>query len=393
MKHTILFIVILLLFLYSSDAISSDSLKIRKPKIHYELAENVGKAIANQPSFPSVKASQLTEFSMLRQCNGAALWHEHYNFPETGVTFLFGTLGNQKVLGNVAAAFSTISFEKNKHKKLTFQKRIGFGFAYFNTPYNLQSNRENIVIGSHVTAVASLSLCLKYRLSNLFYVNLGGSYFHFSNAHYQLPNLGLNSLNVRAGITYYPFERQSQYSNAGNLKPNKKFHLNIKIGLGINERGGTLGPSNGPKYPIYIASVFATKRYSTKALVQVGVEGNYNTGAFDYIVSNSIFLEKEKQKSTTSIFFLGHEYLWKHLSFVVQGGVFLYNPLYREILSSQKSISTKQRLKALFTTKFGFQYYLKDTYKKFKNQVYIGSYVKANLGQADYWETSIGYCF
>ena len=123
------------------------------------------------------------------------------------------------------------------------------------------------------------------------------------------------------------------------------------------------------------------------------MEGNYSNGAHDFIISNDVFEEKEKLRSSTTIFFLGHEYLWKHLSFVVQSGLFLYNPLYRELLRNQKTVTTKQHLKALFTTKFGFQYYLTDTYRKYKNQIYIGSYVKANLGQADYWENSIGYCF
>ncbi len=125
----------------------------------------------------------------------------------------------------------------------------------------------------------------------------------------------------------------------------------------------------------------------------MGVEANYNTGAHDFIVSNEVFASQEKLKSSTSIFFLGHEFMWKHLSFVLQGGLFIYNPLYREIINSQRTISSKEHLKSWFTSKFGFQYYLFDTYKRYKNQVYIGSYVKANLGQADYWETSIGYTF
>jgi Lipid A 3-O-deacylase (PagL) len=392
--NRILKLVLLTFCMVSSTCIfASDSLKFSKAQVHFQLTENIGKAVANQPTFPSVKASQLTEFSILRQCNGAESWHQYYNFPETGVTFLFGTLGNKKVLGNVFATFATINFEKKNNKKLVFQKQIGFGFAYFNNPYDIISNRENIVIGSHVTAVASLVLGFKYHVSEFVSVSAGGTYFHFSNAHYQLPNLGLNSLNARIGVTYYPHKKNTQMLSSCTVERNKKFHFNLKIGLGINERGGTLGPSNGPKYPIYLASVFVNKRYSNIANLQVGVEANYNTGSHDYILANDVFKDKVKQKSSTSIFFLGHELLWKKLSFVIQGGVFLYNPLYRELLNQQKTITTKQHLKALFTTKFGFQYYLKDAYKKYKNQVYIGSYVKANLGQADYWETSIGYCF
>ena len=393
MKGKLIPLVFFILISITPLLYAADTLSVSKTKLHFELAENVGKAVANQPSFPSVKTAQLTEFSILRQCNGAETWHQYYHFPETGVTFLFGTFGNQEVLGNVFAAFSTINFEKNKERRWVFQKKLGFGFAYFNRPYNIQSNRENIVIGSSVTAVASLVLGAKYKVSDYLSISLGGAYFHFSNGHYQLPNLGLNSVNLRAAVSYYPFKRQNNFSAHEKLNRKNKFQLNLKMGLGINERGGTLGPSNGPKYPIYLASVSVSKRYTPKAGFQVGVEGNYNTGAHDYILSNEVFETKVKLKSCTSIFFLGHEYFWKHLSFVLQGGVYLYNPFYRELLNQQKTITTKQHLKALFTTKFGFQYYLHNTYKVFKNQIYIGSYVKANLGQADYWENSLGFCF
>lgn len=380
-------------FFFINNVSASDSLALKKSELHYELAENLGKAVVNHPAFPKVGISQLTEFSLLRQCNGAETWHQYYHFPETGVSFLFGTLGNRKVLGNVFASYAFINFENKSKKKLVIQRKIGFGFAYFNKPYNIQNNTENIVIGSHITAVASFVLGFKYRLTERLSLSAGASYFHFSNAHYQLPNLGLNSINMQAALTYYPYKRQNQYAAKSAPERNRNFHLNVKLGLGINERGGTLGPSNGPKYPIYLASVFLTKRYSYKGNFQVGVEANYNTGAHDYIVSNDVFSAQEKLKSSTSIFFLGHEFMWKHLSFVLQGGVFIYNPLYREIINNQRTISTKEHLKSWFTTKFGFQYYLFDTYKKYKNQIYLGSYVKANLGQADYWETSIGYTF
>ncbi len=371
---------------------ASDTL-IKRASLHFQFAQNVGKAVANQPTFPKVKTLFISELSVARQCIGNERWHQEYNFPESALNIMYGTLGNKEVLGDVFAIFPSLNFEKKSSSRLIFQKKIGFGFAYFNRPYNLQNNSSNIVIGSTVTAVASLVLAASYQLSEFINLQAGGAYYHFSNAHYQLPNLGLNSLSFRLGISYYPTKKQSNFVKQEAINYVKKFKLNLKIGMGINERGGTFGPSNGPKYPIYLASVFASKRYSAKGIFQIGVEGNYNTGAYDYIVSNEVFSSQQKLKSTTSLFFLGHEYLWKHLSFVLQGGVFMHNPLYRELLSQQRTITFKQHLKSLFTTKFGFQYYLKNTYSKFSNQLYIGSYVKANLGQADYWENSIGFCF
>ena len=372
---------------------SQDTSKIKACKIHFELAENLGKTIANQPNFPKTQLSQITEFSLLRECHGAEAWHQYYNFPVNGITFFYGTSGNAAILGNYVGAMASFRHERNSQNKFRFRKKVGFGFAWFDKPYNSISNSANDVIGSRITAVANAQLACNYTLNPFLNLSAGASYFHFSNSHYQLPNLGLNAVFLNLGISYFPSKIDRNTFRRAMPELNKKLHLNLKIGLGINERGGTLGPTDGPKYPIYLISGFVTRNYKYNALLQAGVEANFNTGAYDYIRSNAIFDSNLKRKSSTAIFFLGHEYLWKHLSFVVQGGIYLYNPLFREILQRQNTITTKEHLKSWLTTKFGFQYYFKNNYSRWSNKFYLGSYVKANLGQADYWENSLGYCF
>ena len=292
----------------SIHAFDVDSAFVVKPKLHYEFAQNVGKTIGNHPRFPYTNITSISEISILRQCTGAENWHQSYRFPEVGATFLFGSFGNQAVLGNAFAVFPTISFESRGEQKISFQKKLGLGLAFFNRPYNKQSDTSNIAIGSHVTAAANLALTVKFKLTNNVFASAGISYFHFSNSHYQLPNLGLNATLARVGIIYYPHQKQTNFSRVNAISYDKKFHFNVKLGLGINERGKTLGPTGGPKYVLYLASVFATKNYSPVGKFQIGLEGNYNNGSRNLIRDKNIYSIQRDLRSTTALFFLGNEF-------------------------------------------------------------------------------------
>ena len=82
-----------------------------------------------------------------------------------------------------------------------------------------------------------------------------------------------------------------------------------------------------------------------------------------------------------------------HFSLVSQGGVYLYNPFYRDKLESDNETSFKQKLKTVFIARLGYQYYLFDATVKHRHNLYVGIYVKTNLGQADFLDTGIGYTF
>ena len=91
---------------------------------------------------------------------------------------------------------------------------------------------------------------------------------------------------------------------------------------------------------------------------------------------------------------LGNEFLFGHVSMVTQGGLYLYNPFYRD---QYKEIyfegDTKAWLKTWITARLGFQYYLRDAVLHPRQNLFVGWYVKTNFGQADFMEVSLGYLF
>ncbi len=101
----------------------------------------------------------------------------------------------------------------------------------------------------------------------------------------------------------------------------------------------------------------------------------------------------EKQKSYAFLFAAGHEFLLGHFSLLAQGGVYLYNPFYRDEYKEFYNGDTKAKIKTYITAKLGVQYYIKNITLKDKHQLYVGSYIKTNFGQADFFETGLGWQF
>ncbi|MEP7171738.1 MAG: acyloxyacyl hydrolase, partial [Bacteroidota bacterium] len=353
-----------------------------------------GYILKNHPQFPEVnQPSFIGGIHLCYKLHGTKPWHKNYNYATLGFHFIYGSIGNKNVLGNVAAFIPEMIFPHRISDKLKFSESAGIGISYFNKPYNQVSNPENIVIGSHITFCAMAAIILEYKLNEKFSVLFRPCIYHSSNSHTALPNVGMNIPVVGLGVKYFPHQMPSAVKNDTSSAYNKKIHFNMRLGLGLNEQGGATGPANGPKYPVYLASFFITKNYSLVNKVQLGIEAWYNTGVYDYITSEDFYDDHEKIKSAALVFFLGHEFLMGHFSLVAQGGIYLYNPFYRDKLKSENEISFKQKLKTIFPARLGYQYYLFDATLKHRHNLFVAVYIKTNLGQADFLDTGIGYSF
>ena len=112
------------------------------------------------------------------------------------------------------------------------------------------------------------------------------------------------------------------------------------------------------------------------------------------MVAQELFLGKQRQYASNVALFLGHEFILRHFSLVTQLGGNIYNP-FRVKLSKLNKVG--KDIKTLLTlhvnTKLGFQYYIFDPEKTTKNNIFLGFFIKANFGQADFVETAIGYTF
>lgn len=132
-------------------------------------------------------------------------------------------------LGNPISAFL---FQGARIKRfssalsLNYEWNLGLTFGW--NPYNYISNKQNMVIGSKITAYIDADFYLNWRLNNKFDLNTGLSATHFSNGNTTIPNAGLNVMGGRVSLAYYFNRQRENYPSVKRIPP---FHKHISYDL------------------------------------------------------------------------------------------------------------------------------------------------------------------
>jgi len=142
------------------------------------------------------------ECSLIKRTTEKSMWHQLYNFPEYGLTFFYTTIGNKDVFGNEVAVFPYVKFFLIDRRIFKLTNELGLGAGYVTKKFNLQTNYENVAIGSHFNVHFNLKLGTTWVLTDKMSLNAGLSFTHFSNANMAEPNLGINLVSVFSGINY-----------------------------------------------------------------------------------------------------------------------------------------------------------------------------------------------
>lgn len=377
-----------LFFFFLTNSIFSQNLKITGQFSNGKM---------NKSTFAKLdveKRSSFYEINFSKQMDGSKYWHRNYNFAQLGISFQFGDLGDD-YFGNSYGVFPSLSVPfyplNDSSWKLRF--KYVFGVAFFDKPYHPINNPDNIQIGSRVSIDTYGELMVEKDFSEKFGAFLGFSFLHFSNGHTQIPNLGANVPMFNLGVAYHPFGRIKIDKNQKYLEPNFNWKKNARLSLGVHEYGSHAEPAGSPLYPIYSGSFFMSKRIKPIRNIQIGLDINYYTSFYDFIINQELFTKNEKGNSFNVVVFWGHEYLIGKLSFITQFGINIYKPYAWRFNKIVGSSSFNSVLKAISSNKFGVQYYLKDPTEINSKNYYINFCVKTNAGQADFTELGVGVVF
>lgn len=351
----------------------------------------VGTTLDIHPFFPETDLTTTYEVNINFNTRGRKYWHQHHGFAELGISLSYTDFGNPEILGFSLGALANISFRKRITDKLDLKLRPGFGLAWFERPFDEITNPDNYVIGSKVTAIVYAGASLDYALADNLELSLGGAFWHYSNAHVRVPNIGANSMLAKLGLAYLPKGRKPSTRTHELLTVDNKWRLNTSLGFGIHEVEGTVLPSGGPIYPVYGGSVYASKRLTFKSQLDFGINADYYTSFKDYIVTQEVFEENETANSWKIMAFGGHELFFGRVAFLTWFGVNLYFPMRHQMI--ELGLLEEKFLHLHMSNMFGFQYYFKDISTSNKLNPYIGVRLKSIGGKADYMGFSTGVAF
>jgi len=140
--------------------------------------------------------------------------------------------------------------ERPSNKKFI---NLGIGLGYTTKIWNLQSNYQAPVLGSHFNAALSIGFDQEiFHTENLQY-KLGIRVTHFSNGAFQLPNLGTNTMALTLGVqplTKPKVPRKDESAEILLLRLLSKYNRSISYTQGWKE---VMQPY-GRKYPIHLIS-------------------------------------------------------------------------------------------------------------------------------------------
>lgn len=351
----------------------------------------IGRILRIYPDLPAIDYTGISRLDFDFNTYGAQWWNKAYRYPTLGCQFATGWLGNNDVLGAFFAAVPNLRFKLFESKRNAFYTRVGMGFAYFTKPYDRETNPGNMLIGSAITNITSLQFMYSRALSTACWVNAGVGFLHFSNGHTQLPNVGLNMPSLQLGISIREFGTPIvEPTKEVNVLASNEITMDAIVGLGLHEFGETTEPTGGIKYPVYSFGLALSRNLGTIHVVQLGFTYTYYTSFRDYIVNQSFYNEQLGLNASTVAVYAGHEFILGQIGLDLKLGLYLYNPFRRKY--NREVLLKPTSFKDISTNKLGINFYLSDTRLKRKG-LYLGMHIKANLGQADFAELSMGYRF
>jgi hypothetical protein len=355
----------------------------------------IGKILDNMPDMPDRTVSVFGDINLAWQTTGKQSWNQYYRFPQVGFMISAGSLGNYEILGYTISIVPNLSLPLSKWNRLNIYLLMGTGFAYFSKIYDEIDNPANKLVGTRITNKSIVSLDMNYHLSKHIILTGGFSAAHYSDGHIQLPNFGINIPSFNIGIKYFPGAFPEEFIKQDSVFDyHNKFLFNLRFGIGINELGTTIKPTGGPKYPIYTATAYMTKRLNPIFNLQFGLNYNYYSGYYDFIESQAYYDDNKHFRSSSIIVFTGMEFLIGKFGFTAQLGTYLYNEFYNDLQELRGTPKTWRFYSARYiTTRLGAQYYLFNPMVSTKLNPWIGAFLKSNGGAADFPEISLGCAF
>ncbi|WP_299208287.1 acyloxyacyl hydrolase [uncultured Dokdonia sp.] len=344
-------------------------------------------------------------------------WAYRLRYPKIGISL--GVIDFQKV-HDIGYAFTAMPFlEFSPFKNDRFKIHSGIGAAFISGSNKPPFDRKLDVITTNLNW--SFELFFKYNVFQYQDLDftLGMGYFHYSNGHTRLPNIGLNALMLSTSIAYTN-KKQIEITKEKEVPSYTRssyYALESNVGLGIQ----VLSDQFNTHKNVYSISLLGAKVYNNTLKVGVGVYYRFYDHFYDYINNNeqliresyTDFKDAPFRYSTNFGVYLHGELLLNHIGIITDVGYNIHKPFYEVERLLSQTFSTIQetpngsekiyiyggklnggyRLRKAITSRLGVRYYLKSTENNTAYNYFIGANIKANAGQADFSELSMGMTY
>ena len=372
---------------------------------------SIGETSSANNDFISLKSSQTFGVGFGMQYNDSLNWVKQLRNPYTGVILQVANHGNVEKIGHSISLLTYIEkpiILKNEKLKLL----SGIGIAY-HTKKNTIENWQNKAISTDLTWAYRLGVYYNIWSNSQFDSRINLNYLHYSNGHIQWPNNGINTLALGLNFTYNGFNKTENPIEKvilkKDIKKEKQTFFSVQTGIGQH----ALYRFYNFRRNVYSFDFMYGKIYNKTHKVGLGIYMRQYTNNYKYIKEGNNLVSEEYPELQKNPFLnsssmgiaLNYEFLMQHVSIETELGLTLYRPFFETEYRLNATLINKKTglyelgnaegmeysLKRFVSGKLGLKYYLFNTNKTPKNNVYLGGHIVSVLGQADYSELALGY--
>jgi hypothetical protein len=208
-----------------------------------------------------------------------------------GIGLAYYTFGEKNQLGDPFAFY----LFQGAHlamlcDRLSLNYEWNFGLSTGWKPYNPYDNYYNVIIGSKTNAYINTNVYLNLMLSRKFDLTTGITLTHFSNGNTRFPNAGLNTVDLKAGLTYN-FNRKKRFLSESSLRPPvPEFPRHISYDFVLfgswRRKGIALGEEHialPNTYPVFGINFAPMYNINYRFRAGVSLDGYYNGSANIYV--------------------------------------------------------------------------------------------------------------
>ncbi len=306
--------------------------------------------------------------------NGRSDFEKAFRFPSAGVGYMISDFGNPHIFGYGHATYGFLDIPIIETNRFAWNYNLGAGLAYVTKKFDLNTNHNNEVIGSHLNAFLLITSGIEYRMTNKTTVGVEFGLNHYSNGCTAEPNWGLNTFFAMIGVKQQIGNRPERGDKT--IKPvTKKWESLIHFGAAFKEQTPVDGTKNFVGDIHYTIRKKLTHTNSWGGGIDVLYDGSmrksikYRVGQF-YVAPDNIS-NPSFAKNLSPACHASWSMHFGKITFDIQMGIYLYNSLDRiyfnrwilEIdLTQQVSLMTalKSHLGSADYVQFGFVWKLKD---------------------------------
>ncbi len=373
----------------------------------------VGKTGEANTGFPETKL-QKSFFISLGRHNKMydQQWAILLGYPKTGISLGVTNFGNTEKLGMAYTLMPFIEvgiFSKYSNR---WNLNIGMGSSYIDKQFNPDTNPFNHAVTTKINWAFRSFVYYDLLKGETINWRLGFGYTHYSNGHTRLPNQGLNSFLISLSSSIGKEDQTPdsyQVIQEDYRIRTSETYFSGRIGIGQN----VLSRIYNDKKEVYSVALSAGKIINRTFKFGAGFYYRFYEQYYDHIKENGEliseqvpnFRENPYHYATNLGVFVSTELLMGHLGVEIDLGVNIYKPFYKIDWQLSQGyffngeyvrfgeLDSYYQIKRTISSKLGIKYYLFNTSKSPKSNIFLGASINANLGQADFSDLSLGYVY